>query len=98
MSITLATPVLINQEDIHYPDELLERETELQVATYEVVFGSFGENIIPFVDVSPHKARAIHSAHQFQPVGAYPLATTHGAAPASDQSKLRLGSRLRLPP
>jgi cell filamentation protein len=41
------TSVLINREDIRDPDELLERETELQVAAYEEVFSSFDESIIP---------------------------------------------------
>jgi hypothetical protein len=35
------TSVLINLEDIRDPEELLERETELQLAAYEAIFSSF---------------------------------------------------------
>ena len=41
------TSVLINLEDIRDPEELLERETELQIAAYQEVFGSFDEHLIP---------------------------------------------------
>lgn len=41
------TSVLINLEDIRDPEELLERETELHVATYEEMFGSFDEGLTP---------------------------------------------------
>jgi cell filamentation protein len=41
------TSVLINLEDISDPEELLERETELQLAAYEVMFGSFDETLTP---------------------------------------------------
>jgi cell filamentation protein len=41
------TSVLINLEDISDPVELLERETELQVAAYEEMFGSFDETLTP---------------------------------------------------
>ena len=39
--------VLINLEDIRDPEELLERETELHVAAYEEMFGSFDESLTP---------------------------------------------------
>jgi cell filamentation protein len=39
--------VLINLEDIRDPEELLERETELQIAAYEEIFTSFDEDITP---------------------------------------------------
>lgn len=39
------TSVLINLEDIRDPEELLERETELQLAAYQEVFGSFDESL-----------------------------------------------------
>lgn len=41
------TSVLVNLEDIRDPDELLERETELQVAAYEEIFTSFDEDLTP---------------------------------------------------
>jgi cell filamentation protein len=41
------TSVLINLEDIRDPVELLERETELQLAAYEEMFGSFDETLTP---------------------------------------------------
>jgi cell filamentation protein len=41
------TSVLINLEDIRDPEELLERETELQLAAYEEIFSSFDEGISP---------------------------------------------------
>jgi cell filamentation protein len=41
------TSVLINLEDIRDPEELLERETELHVAAYEEMFGSFDEGLTP---------------------------------------------------
>lgn len=41
------TSVLINLEDIRDPEELLERETELQFAAYQEVFGSFDEDLTP---------------------------------------------------
>jgi cell filamentation protein len=39
--------VLINLEDLRAHDELLERETDIQIAAYEEVFTSFDEDIIP---------------------------------------------------
>lgn len=42
-----ATSVLINLEDIRDPEELLERETELQLAAYEAIFSSFDEGLTP---------------------------------------------------
>jgi cell filamentation protein len=41
------TSVLINLEDIRDPEELLERETELQLAAYEQMFTPFDESITP---------------------------------------------------
>jgi cell filamentation protein len=41
------TSVLINLEDIRDPEELLERETELQLAAYEAIFSSFDEGLTP---------------------------------------------------
>jgi cell filamentation protein len=41
------TSVLTNLEDIRDPEELLERETELQLAAYEAIFSSFDEGITP---------------------------------------------------
>ena len=41
------TSVLINLEDIHDPEELLERETELQLAAYEQIFSPFDESLTP---------------------------------------------------
>lgn len=41
------TSVLVNLEDIRDPEELLERETELQLAAYETVFTSFDETLTP---------------------------------------------------
>ena len=41
------TSVLINLEDIHDPEELLERETELQLAAYERMFSPFDESLTP---------------------------------------------------
>jgi cell filamentation protein len=41
------TSVLINLEDIRDPEELLERETELQLAAYQEVFVSFNESLTP---------------------------------------------------
>jgi cell filamentation protein len=41
------TSVLINLADIRDPEELLERETELQLAAYANTFSSFDERVIP---------------------------------------------------
>jgi cell filamentation protein len=41
------TSVLLNLEGIRDPEELLERETELQIAAYEEIFTSFDETLIP---------------------------------------------------
>jgi cell filamentation protein len=41
------TSVLINLEGIRDPEELLERETELHLAAYEEMFGSFDEQLTP---------------------------------------------------
>jgi cell filamentation protein len=41
------TSVLINGTDIRDPEELLERETELQLAAYETIFTSFDETLTP---------------------------------------------------
>jgi cell filamentation protein len=41
------TSVLINLEDIRDSEELLERETELQLAAYEAIFSSFDEGLTP---------------------------------------------------
>lgn len=41
------TSILINLEDIRNTGELLERETELQVAAYEAIFSSFDEGLTP---------------------------------------------------
>jgi fido (protein-threonine AMPylation protein) len=41
------TSVLTNLEDIRDPEELLERETELQLAAYEAIFSPFDENLTP---------------------------------------------------
>jgi fido (protein-threonine AMPylation protein) len=41
------TSVLINLEDIRDLEELLERETELQLAAYEQMFTPFDESITP---------------------------------------------------
>lgn len=41
------TSVLTNLEGIHDPEELLERETELQIVAYEEMFASFDETITP---------------------------------------------------
>lgn len=41
------TSVLINLEGIRDPEELLERETELHLAAYEEMFGSFDEGLTP---------------------------------------------------
>jgi cell filamentation protein len=41
------TSVLTNLEDIRDPEELLERETELQIVAYEEMFGSFDESVTP---------------------------------------------------
>lgn len=41
------TTVLINREDIRDPEELLERETELQLAAYERIFSPFDESLTP---------------------------------------------------
>lgn len=41
------TTVLINFEDIRDPEELLERETELQLVAYERIFSPFDESITP---------------------------------------------------
>ena len=41
------TSVLSNLENIRDPDEVLERETELQLAAYEDIFSSFDESLIP---------------------------------------------------
>jgi cell filamentation protein len=42
-----STSVLINLEGIRDPEELLERETELQLAAYQEVFVSFDEGLTP---------------------------------------------------
>jgi hypothetical protein len=39
------TSVLTNLEGIRDPGELLERETELQLAAYEAIFSSFDESL-----------------------------------------------------
>jgi len=39
--------VLINLEDIRDPEELLERETELQLTAYERTFSPFDESLTP---------------------------------------------------
>ncbi|HYG79357.1 MAG TPA: Fic family protein [Pyrinomonadaceae bacterium] len=41
------TSVLINLEDIRDLEELLERETELQLAAYEQIFSPFDESLTP---------------------------------------------------
>jgi cell filamentation protein len=41
------TSVLVNLEDIRDHDELLEPETELQLAAYEAIFTSFDESLTP---------------------------------------------------
>lgn len=41
------TNVLVNLEEIRDPEELLERETELQLAAYQQVFGSLDETLTP---------------------------------------------------
>jgi hypothetical protein len=41
------TSVLINLEDIHDPEELLERETKLQLGAYEQIFSLFDESLTP---------------------------------------------------
>jgi cell filamentation protein len=41
------TSILNNLGDISDPEELLERETELQIVAYEEMFGSFDETITP---------------------------------------------------
>ena len=41
------TSVLINLEGIRDPEELLECETELHLAAYEEMFGSFDEHLTP---------------------------------------------------
>lgn len=41
------TSVLINLADISDPEALLERETELHLAAYEEMFGSFDEGLTP---------------------------------------------------
>jgi cell filamentation protein len=41
------TSVLINTENIRDPEELLERETELQLIAYEAIFTAFDEGLIP---------------------------------------------------
>ena len=41
------TSVLTNLEDIRDTEELLERETELQLAAYETIFTSFDETLTP---------------------------------------------------
>lgn len=41
------TSVLINLEGIRDPEELLERETGLQITAYEEIFTSFDETLIP---------------------------------------------------
>jgi cell filamentation protein len=41
------TSVLINFEDIRDPEQLLERETELHLAAYEEMFGTFDEQLTP---------------------------------------------------
>lgn len=42
-----SSSVLINLEDIRDPEELLERETKLQLAAYEAIFNSFDESLTP---------------------------------------------------
>lgn len=39
--------ILINLEEIRDYEDLLERETELQLAAYEAIFGSFDEDLTP---------------------------------------------------
>jgi cell filamentation protein len=41
------TSILINLEDIRDPEEILERETELHLAAYKEMFGSFDEQLTP---------------------------------------------------
>jgi cell filamentation protein len=41
------TSVLINLEEIRDEEELLERETELQLAAYQEIFTSFDESLLP---------------------------------------------------
>jgi cell filamentation protein len=41
------TSVLTNLEGIRDPEEILERETELHLAAYEEMFGSFDEHLTP---------------------------------------------------
>ena len=41
------TSVLINLEEVRDPEELLERETELQLAAYEQIFSPFDESLTP---------------------------------------------------
>ncbi len=41
------TSVLINLQDIRVPEQLLERETELQLADYEPIFSPFDDSITP---------------------------------------------------
>lgn len=53
------TSVLINLENIRDPEELLERETELQLAAYEDVFGSFDESLNPDLPYFYHLHRLI---------------------------------------
>jgi cell filamentation protein len=56
------TSVLINFEDIRDPEELLERETELQLAAYQEVFASFDESITPDLSYFYHLHRLIFSS------------------------------------
>lgn len=53
------TSVLINFEDIRDPEELLERETGLQLAAYQEVFASFDESITPDLPYFYHLHRLI---------------------------------------
>ncbi len=51
--------VLINLEDIRDPEELLERETVLQIAAYREVFSSFDESLTPDLPYFYHLHRLI---------------------------------------
>jgi cell filamentation protein len=53
------TSVLVNLEEIRDPEELLERETELQLAAYHEVFGSFDEGLTPDLPYFYHLHRLI---------------------------------------
>lgn len=53
------TNVLVNLEDISDAEELLERETELQLAAYQKVFGSFDETLTPDLPYFYHLHRLV---------------------------------------